>query len=189
MKTFIWLLGFITISVHLNGQTLSINDLTIKDSGYYHQETIYSGSFSSFYKNGKIKEEGYIKNGKIDSALTTYDKVGFTVSISRFAEGKLIHLTTFYPNTNTVSRKASIKEKKENGICINYYPNGLPQDSGLYAMGKRIGKWTYWNVNGQKNFEITIHDDCWERTDYVYSQDSVYTKTEFFNKYGRKIKK
>ena len=188
MNKLIFITGLILVGLNLNSQTIENYDLILKDSVYYKQGTIYTGKFYSTYKNGKIKQEGFIKNGKLDSIFTFYDKVGNPTVICKYINGKLNHKILFYPKTSIVKRKISLYNAIEDGLCISYYTNGLPQDSGNYAMGKKTGKWTYWNLKGQKNLEITIHEDCWERTDYIFSKDSIYSKTEFFDKFGRRMK-
>ncbi|NVN96043.1 MAG: hypothetical protein HXX18_12245 [Bacteroidetes bacterium] len=189
MKIFLWGFILLIIGLDLNGQTQDINNLTIKNSLYYLQESVYTGTFTSFHKNGKVKDEGFINNGKIDSTLTSFDKVGFPLSICKIKNGQIIHQTEYYPHSNTVRRSISLKDKLEDGLCTEYYPNGKPKEIRNYSMGKRIGKQEFWSENGQKNLEITIHEDTLERSDYIYSADSVTVKTVFYDKYGRKIKK
>lgn len=187
MKSSFLALALLIFGLNTYSQVLNINDLTIKDSVYYNQNTVYTGAFISYYKNDIIKEKGFIKNGKLDSALTSFDKAGNPLSILIFKEGKTVHQTLYFPNSNKIKRKTSLQNKNEDGLCTTYYLNGSLQDSGSYAMGKKVGKWTYWNKNGEKNLEIIIHKDCWERTEFVIIKDSIYSKTQFFDKFGKKI--
>jgi antitoxin component YwqK of YwqJK toxin-antitoxin module len=189
MKTLLWGFILMIIGLDINAQTQNINNLSLKDSLYYLNELVYTGPFTSFHKNGKVYEEGFIKNGKLDSTLSSYDKKGFPLTICKIENGKIIHQTDYYANTNTVRRRMSLKDNTEDGLCTHYYSNGKPKESGNYSMGKRVGKWEYWDKNGKKNLELTIHKDSWERSDYIYSADSVIVKTVFYNKYGREIKK
>ncbi len=189
MKSFFFAFILLILGLNTFSQVFNIKDLTVKDSIYYNQNIIYTGTFISYHKNDIIKEKGFIKKGKLDSTLTSYDKSGNPLSVLIFKGEKLVHQTLYYPNTNTIKRKTSLKNKIEDGLCTTYYLNGSPQDSGCYALGKKIGKWTYWNKYGQKNLEITIHKDCWKKTEFVISKDSIYSKTDFFDKFGRKIVK
>jgi antitoxin component YwqK of YwqJK toxin-antitoxin module len=189
MKALFLVIVLIAIGCEAFAQTQDMKNLTFKNSVFHLESEVYTGSYSSFYKNGKIKEEGYITNGKLDSVLTKYDKKGYKTSVSKLKNGKVYHEALFYPKSNNIKSEVLSQNGEEEVLYMNFYSNGQMQDRGYLKNGKRVGKWTYWKKDGRKDYETNIHPDAWERTDYIYSKDSTYSVTKLYNKYGREIKK
>jgi antitoxin component YwqK of YwqJK toxin-antitoxin module len=186
MRFKILMLTFLIIGLKMKSQTICICDLTFKDSIYYNNGLIYTGQFNEMYKNGKIRQEGFIKYGKLDSTISTFNKDGKLTEIDRFKNNILINRTLYF-YTAFAKKIVTFKDNIENGLYAEYYSNGLPKDSGYYSMGKPIGKWTYWNKTGLKYLEITNFKDYVEHKNYVYSKDSVSYKLDYFDLKGKQI--
>lgn len=77
-----------------------------------------------FYKNGKIKEQGFYKDKKLTGTWTTFDKKGNKTAIAHYEKGKKVGKWFMWKNdglkeinykNNTV---ASVQYWKENNIAV-----------------------------------------------------------------------
>jgi uncharacterized protein len=188
MKKCLMLFSLFFIVFRIYGQTICLCDLTAKDSILYYNDKIFTGKVNELYKNGKIKNEGFVKDGKLDSTFTLYNKKGKIIEVVRFKENRQINRTQ-YINTFLTKKIVTLKDNIEDGLYVDYYPNGLIKDSGYYSMGKAVGKWTYWNNKGKIFLEINVHDDYVENKFYMYKNDSILFRYEYYDKNGNKIDK
>ena len=94
----------------------------------------YSGKVFSLYDDGKIKNEGTLKDGKKDGLNTNW-----------------------YENGQK-SKEETYKGGKEDRSWTTWYKNGQKKFEGISKDGKRDGLWTDWNVNGKKLKEETYKD-------------------------------
>jgi antitoxin component YwqK of YwqJK toxin-antitoxin module len=188
MRRFILLITLIILGFNINGQSINISELTSKDSILYYKDKIYNGNINELYTNRKIWHLGFVKNGRLDSTFTTFDKNGKIIEIARFKDNVLINRTV-YINTLTTKKIVTLTNDVEDGLYVEYYSNGLPMDSGYYSMGKPVGNWTYWDKKGRKTLEIFNHKDYIEHKIYDYKKDSISNRYEYFDLNGKKIKK
>ena len=94
----------------------------------------YSGKVFSLYDDGKIKNEGTLKDGKKDGLNTNWYENG----------QKRFELT--------------YKDGIHNGILTWWYENGQKESEGTYKDDKLEGLSTNWYENGQKWYELTNKD-------------------------------
>ncbi|MBK7243873.1 MAG: hypothetical protein IPH98_08435 [Saprospiraceae bacterium] len=89
------------------------------------------GKQIEFYETGQVKIEEFYINGQRDSTLTEYHSNGQIFKQVRYRKGEFI-------------------EKNPN---IEYHPNGKKRGKGNLEEGRKIGTWTYYYENGQKESE------------------------------------
>lgn len=70
---------------------------------------------------------------QVDSTNTEYKHVGTRVS--------------YYLNKN-IKVKIGYSDGKQNGICYAYYEGGALKGTETYVLGKRVGKYVYYNKDG-----------------------------------------
>lgn len=109
-------LGFLVVMVLLFGN-LS------EEYGTYHKE---------YYETGKLKEEGWLKNG----IKTDYWKF-------------------YYPN-GTLSEEGHYKNDKRENYWHFYRTNGKPLEEGHFKNGLRTDWWLFYDTNGKINHKCQL---------------------------------
>ena len=77
------------------------------------------------YENGKIQQEGFFKNGKLDGVWTSYDTNGLKKSVGNYDNGTKTGKWFFWNGVNlnevdyTNSSIASVKTWKQDAIAKN----------------------------------------------------------------------
>jgi antitoxin component YwqK of YwqJK toxin-antitoxin module len=78
-----------------------------------------------YWKNGKLKKEGQVFNGKANG------------------------LWKFYYETGEKQSETYYKEEVRHGHTVHYWPNGIKKGEGDYFNGELHGKWTVFHDNGK----------------------------------------
>ena len=111
-------------------QTSKIKTVSINDETYFVYPEFQNKKNSndlSIWRNSNI-----IKEYKLDSNTNI--------------DGKWVQ---FYKNsTNKIAKKFTLKNRKINGVCTKYYPNGNKKRCGTLKNSLLDGKWTAWYENG-----------------------------------------
>jgi antitoxin component YwqK of YwqJK toxin-antitoxin module len=118
-----------------------------------------------FYKNGQIKEEGWILNGKKTAYWKFYYKNGnlqkegafkhnledkywyfYSGNSSKKKEGHYKNGTKnnwwlFYDSNGNINHKCQLKNNQKNGYCLLYKEQKLVKAS-KYKNGKKLKEWT-----------------------------------------------
>ena len=94
----------------------------------------YSGPIFSLFDDGKKKEEGTIKDGKMISK-TKWEWYG----------------------SGQKMKEEVFKNGKDDGLWTSWFENGQKKSEGNYKWGVEDGLWTEWYENGQKKEEITYN--------------------------------
>ena len=78
-----------------------------------------------YFENGKIQQQGFFKNGKLDGVWTSYDANGNKLAVATFNNGEKTGKWFFWTGTNltevdyTNSRIASVKTWKQDALVNN----------------------------------------------------------------------
>ena len=112
-------------------------ELTEINGIYYLKNTnkVYSGKFFTLFRDGVKKNEGTLKDGKLNGVYT------------------------FWYESGEKKGEVSFKNGKENGRNTLWYRNGQKLEEGIYNDGKRYGKRVFWNSNGTKKKEVNYNKD------------------------------
>ena len=105
-------------------QQADFKPIVLKDTigGVYHE----------YYKNGKIKIKGVLKEGKRDGDWSYFYQNGNLWSWGEYADGK------------------------RNGASSVYYENGVLRMEGNYSNDKQSGLWKFYNEKGEKIKEVAF---------------------------------
>jgi len=148
------------------------------------------GKTTDWYANGQIWSEANYKNGGLEGKTYFWNESGQLKSHGSYKNNKRDGISHWYFDNGkkrlTVNYKASmtvssiswyengkLKSKskwKDNitleGWATRWYENGQKSVEGNYKDHKKVGRWTFWNENGQiearvvfKNGECT-GEDC-----------------------------
>ena len=78
-----------------------------------------------YFENGKIQQQGFFKNGKLDGVWRSYDANGNKLAVATFNNGEKTGKWFFWTGTNltevdyTNSRIASVKTWKQDALVNN----------------------------------------------------------------------
>ena len=97
------------------------------------KSTVENGENIEYYKNGKIKIQGMMKDGNREGVWKSWYEDGTPWSETTFIEGK------------------------KNGKTTTWYENGKKRYDGFYTNGIESGKWMIWDEKGKlietKNYD------------------------------------
>ena len=138
-----------------------LRQMVLKDGNWTLKENLYSGKYIDYYNNGKIQNEGTLRNGKLNGELIVYYATGVKKSVTNYKDGV------------------------RHGMWMDYYQNGKLMRVNEFVNGKanRIGKLYF--INGQVQHELRLK----KRTAYdtavsYYStglvRDMAFTNTGVF---------
>lgn len=78
-----------------------------------------------YFENGKIQQEGFFKNGKLDGVWTSYDTKGNKQAVATYNDGEKTGKWFFWSDTTITevdysnSRIASVKKGKQDALVNN----------------------------------------------------------------------
>ncbi|MBK7100444.1 MAG: toxin-antitoxin system YwqK family antitoxin [Flavobacteriales bacterium] len=104
------------------------NGILKSEATYVHGEP--EGKMLFYYPSGKKEIEGLMVNGARDGAWFYFNKDGSLQLQVLYAKGELV------------------KEKKENGLFIEYYDDEQVKSEVTYKKGKREGRFVEYHDNG-----------------------------------------
>ena len=124
-----------------------------------------------YYKDGKEKYEGEIKNGVYNGQGTYYYENGDKYE-GQYIDGQRNGQGTFY-YANGNKYEGQFKDDKRNGQCTYYYANGDKYE-GQFKDGKRNGQGTYYYANGDKYVGQYENDKRNGQGTFYYTNGDTY---------------
>ena len=156
MKIFPHLL-LILISVSFSQEPINYETTLIeKDHLFYTKDTNkpFSGPVFSLYDDGKKKDEGSLKDGKmISKTIWKWYKNGQKWSEGNYKNGKVDASFTFWYENGQKNYEENYKDGIKIGSWNGWYENGQKSSEWTFKDGKRDGLWASWYENGQKSSE------------------------------------
>lgn len=110
------------------------SDGKIRTEGYT-RNGIPDGEFKSYYPNGNIMEEGYYKNGLPHGLIRTYYENGQIANESNVVNGQFSGLVKSYYPSGKLKHKSFSNNHQPDGEDIFYYENGQIAIKGTYSNG------------------------------------------------------
>ncbi|MEM6524322.1 MAG: DUF4375 domain-containing protein [Bacteroidota bacterium] len=122
-------------------------------------DTSFSGTLTTKYSNGKLKEEFQLSNGVINGFLKTYFENGQIKSWNEFSNGEQLgEQKEWYENGNQ-KKIVTIDVKTSNTREQLYYENGqLNEEYTSDKNSQRIGKWLKFWKDGSKKLEAEFKE-------------------------------
>ncbi len=147
---------------------------TLKDGIIQH--------FISYYpSNGQVKEEKFYDDaGKLHGGIMTYAEDGTVTGCENYRHGQRngAHMKIDGQGYKETSGYA---DGKLTGAYCRLYPNGNLQRKGAYdENGKRTGKWTFGEEDGNIKFEEDYLDDKLNGERRVYYKNGDLLRVEEF---------
>jgi antitoxin component YwqK of YwqJK toxin-antitoxin module len=144
-----------------------------RDGVFYTKDTNkpYSGPVFYIYENGQNKQEGYFKEGMMNSHWTYYFEDGKKNGEGSYLNGDgtdsgitgipmngRVGKWTFWYENGKKEYEGTYKDGKQDGLVTQWYENGQIFWKGTLKDGEQQGLHTYWYENGKKSFEETYKD-------------------------------
>lgn len=112
-----------------------------------------------YYPGGELESIYWLKDGKQDSIMVTYDRQGNKTGVLRFRndkqEGKSEY---FYPSGKLKETHFYVDGKKE-GAVTTWYESGNKQVEANYLNDKKHGIFRQWKEDGTLLFETNFLAD------------------------------
>lgn len=120
------------------------------------QETIKTGPWKEWFKNGKLKSQKIYNHGSLFESFEEYHSNGKTNSKGSFDQsGKL------------------------DGEFVSYHENGSKKSQGKYSNGAQIEDWNYWNDSGSKIKNITYYFNGYPKTEEEITENGIIWRSFF----------
>ncbi len=109
----------------------------------------YSGKVFKLYQSGKIRFEGFYKDGLKDGEFTRYDENKKIIEIDNFKQGEKDGEFIQYDRDGKIKLSSEYKKGLRNGVSLEY-ENGVTIFEGEYENGSPTNSHTYWYNDGKK---------------------------------------
>ncbi|MBK7427513.1 MAG: DUF4375 domain-containing protein [Saprospiraceae bacterium] len=154
------------------------DDKRIKNE-YNLELGVIHGAFKSYYQNGNQKEITHYLNGKLTGEREEFYESGIIkYKVEKDSSEDLLIHTWYYENGNPKKLESKLAQKnKRRGTYKEWFENGQLLKSGMYLTEFNPGgKWQEFYQNGQKRLEA----------EYIGSE---YQLKNFWNKEGQQTLK
>ncbi|WP_209402272.1 toxin-antitoxin system YwqK family antitoxin [Pseudozobellia sp. WGM2] len=93
-----------------------------------------------YHPNGKLSEEGHFQNNKRIKYWHFYDQDGKHLQEGHYQKGTKTDWWLFYDSNGKVNHKCQLKNGKKNGYCLKYLDEQLTS-AEKYQNGKKVKEW------------------------------------------------
>ena len=131
-----------------------------------------SGKWTSWYENGKIKDEGNFKDGKMSGKWTGYEpKQGRYLYIGSWSNDIKVGKWLNYSERGDLQSLITYgKDGELNGLSRIYNENGRLISEGKFKAGRRTGRWKYYYDFG------ALWRDCTYKNGVMNGPSKIYTE-------------
>ena len=154
------------ITYYSNGQA----EVSIR----YSEKAIKDGTYTFYYRNGKVKKIATSKKGKYSGVSKKYDEEGQLTEECTYEDGDPEGLCTTYYGNGKVENTYNYHKGKAEGEFKEYFDNGELAEAGSYHKGKKNGTDIRYDLNGHKYVELEEQDDVPVSIKYFDASDKVY---------------
>mgnify|MGYP001617586528 CR=1 FL=1 len=98
-------------------------------------DTTRKGSYSFYFENGRLMQEGFYTDNRPDSIWITYFPSGARKSLFNYSRGLKSGGYIFWNYDGSIYQKGTNKSDKLDGLLITYFPNGQATAESNYQKG------------------------------------------------------
>ncbi|MBL8001506.1 MAG: hypothetical protein JNL05_06050 [Flavobacteriales bacterium] len=116
---------------------------------------VQQGPFEQFFDNGQVKHRATYQQGEPEGVVTYFFPSGKKEIEGRMVNGDRDGTWYYFNEDGTVQiqvlykQGAYVKDRKENGTFKEYYDDEKLKSEVTYKAGKKEGRFTEWNNDGQ----------------------------------------
>ena len=119
-------------------------------NGEYLQNGLaYTGKYTIYFDNGKIKEEFNIKDGKLNGGYLKNHENGTKMDVGSYENNLKFGLWSRYITNGKLIAQASYANDKKDGNWYVYNEEGNKVFEMIYKDGEKTGIWKQWDENGK----------------------------------------
>jgi antitoxin component YwqK of YwqJK toxin-antitoxin module len=172
------------ISFSFSQEPINYETTLIERDGVYHAKATnepYSGKVFSIYDDGKIKNEGTLKDGKMISRTEwKWYENGQKWSELNYKGGRVDGIFNWWYDNGQKQFEGTYKNGLKDGLNTSWYENGQMSFESNYTKHLRDGAWTSWYENGQKNSEGNYKDGKFDGSETVWHKNGQkYRESKF----------
>jgi uncharacterized protein len=104
--------------------------------------------YTRMHPNGKVKEKGFTRCGKIDGVMQTFDTTGAISEEINYVKGLKEGKGTGYHANGKVQAVATFKNDELEGQMLRYYPSGAKQSEFMMSKGEEVGNYKIYYEDG-----------------------------------------
>jgi len=116
--------------------------------GNYDSANLRQGFWREYFKNGKIKAEGSVLDGKETGLWKFYYEDGRIEREVEISYGNNGYVKRYFRNGN-ISFEGNMKDGVDDGFCKVYHENGQLKAAGNIKNGKAVGSFKLYSEDGQ----------------------------------------
>ena len=126
-----------------------------KKSESYYQEGHKEGHYTSWYEDGAKRSEAEYKDGQFNGKITMYFPSGNIqeefLTKNDLRQGLWMrYYESIQDKKPQIQEQGMFEQDVPNGEWRGYYEDGKPSYIGQYDHGKKVGRWRFYDENGQE---------------------------------------
>jgi len=102
----------------------------------------------TYYPSGKIKSRGTRVDGQWDGLCQRWFESGGLFTQSEYRDGVMNGLLQEWPEDGVLTLSAIIRNGDYDGPYKSWWDSGLLKEEGTFRRGKRVGRYTWYKVDG-----------------------------------------
>ncbi len=140
--------------------SINLYDLEKRGDRYFDpaEDIPFTGHYYWMYENGKVAEEGYLKEGVWQGRLKLYNEKGVLIVEAEYRNGLRHGQVTSYYDSGNIKAMYTLREGKRQGRFILWYDRGGKKFEAQYNEDLLDGKQVKYFISGKKNMEVTFRD-------------------------------
>lgn len=147
------LLAFIFLSATVPGENTYektyYKNGKIKSEGWLRYN-VKTGYWKFYHNNGNMESQGYFEYGKREKYWYFYTPNRVREQEGHFTNGEKTNWWLFYDQKGRIDHKCQLKKGIKNGYCLKYVDEEL-SSAEKYENGKKIKEWTSFGDFKQEN--------------------------------------
>lgn len=145
------------------------------------------GNVKTYYKNGKMKSEYFVKKGVLEGSFKTFHSNGKPQSISNYSGGMENGVKVSFNEAGDTFSVVGYKSDKMHGLFYTKI-KGAVESIGYYKQGKKNGHWELRLISKSPREEGSYLNDLRIGEWKIYNSKGVATRMIIYGKNGKKKK-
>lgn len=167
------LLFFFSLS-HINGQDST--EFNLKN-----EEGQKIGRWKGYHEDGSLRYKGQFENGQPFGTFRHYFPDGKLQSILMYKTPSVAYVTHYYSTGEKLAKGKYINQKKDS-TWLTYGAKNKVVEQGDYDMGKKVGIWKTFYLNGAISAEMNYNNDVKDGSYIMYFENGkVKDESTFVN--------
>lgn len=113
------------------------------------QDGKFNGPYTSYHVNGRIEEQGVMKDNYWDGLYQQYNDFGNLIVSADYEEGQANGYYRSFFNSGQVQTEGWMNQDKANQLWHEYYPNGVIKVKYRYENAVEVGSTEYFDYKGR----------------------------------------